>query len=921
MKLFSVFILLFFLNISKAQDSTVVSISGQVLQSEGKPVANIAVKLVAPTYDRTAMTDQDGRFSFNNVFTGGFTVVVSDPGYFEYSQDVEYIAGERMNLGEVKIESSSNTRADDLNDIPTVDQGDDDPSGASNNTVASILNSSRDIFLFNAFMGLGQGGYRLRGYNGQDQLMFINGIPMENILQGNQLNFNDYVGLNDMLRGRNTFYGIKAIPFAFGEQTSNVDIDAEAINQRKGLRVTQNVTNRNFTSRTSVAYNTGLLKNNFAFSALLAFRGASEGYISGTQLETYSGYLGVSKKWSQKMITSLTAFIANNKRAVSTAATREYYQLAGSNFYNPNWGMYNGVKRSNNIRSDNVPAIILSNEFKPSDKTAVTFSASYQMGSRYAERLDWYDARNPNPNYYQNAPSFLTNPVDSLALVGKLQANPSLMQMDWNSLYLTNFFSTDSVPTKNRSGKWSRYIMYRDMQDVSILTANGLVRHQLNDKIGLYGGLMAQINNTHFYRKITDLLGGDFFVNVNLFSADANPGDPNAIHNDVNNPYQIVGVGDKYGSNYKAKATNITTWGQAILTLNKIDAFVAVRAEQTGYQREGLYKNGAYANNSFGNSESASFTNISAKGGVTYKLNGKNYFSLNALRMSTTPTFEQVFALPSVSNKRANGVESMITNSAEFTYNHRGARTKGYISGFFTQTSKETDFNYMFSEINESFGKIVIRDISRQYIGIEVAAEQKIGTTGFTALALASIGHYTNTNRPLYSFYNQNTDFVAPEKTVYWKDMYVSNGPQIAGLTKLSYFSKQFWSASISLNYWGKNFADMSVERRTAEAVSGVSDPNLYARILKQEALPSNMTVDVFFRKSFMLNKYIKTLKRRMYFDVNVQMSNILNNTNVITTGFEQQRYDVASQNPNRFPTRYFFMMGRTYSVSAVFRM
>ena len=58
-----------------------------------------------------------------------------------------------------------------------------------------------------------------------------------------------------------------------------------------------------------------------------------------------------------------------------------------------------------------------------------------------------------------------------------------------------------------------------------------------------------------------------------------------------------------------------------------------------------------------------------------------------------------------------------------------------------------------------------------------------------------------------------------------------------------------------------------------------------------------------------------------MYFDINVQMSNLLNNTNVITTGFEQQRYDVASQNPNRFPTRYFFMMGRTYSVSAVFRM
>lgn len=142
------------------------------------------------------------------------------------------------------------------------------------------------------------------------------------------MTYGDFGGLNDVLRSRNTFYGIKAIPFHFGELSTTVDVDAEAINQRKGLRVSGMLTNRNFTGRAMVTYNTGLLKKGFAFSLSGSFRGANEGYVQGTQYESFSFFASASKVWNQKLISTLTAFSSKNKRAVQGSSTQEFMDLA-----------------------------------------------------------------------------------------------------------------------------------------------------------------------------------------------------------------------------------------------------------------------------------------------------------------------------------------------------------------------------------------------------------------------------------------------------------------------------------------------------------------------------------------------------------------------------------------------------------------
>jgi hypothetical protein len=894
-------------------------IEGRIFEAESKqPVNRILVKLVAPTFERYTKTNDIGEYFFESLNTGIFTIVISEPGYFETSIDIDYIGGENKVVEDIVIEKQQQGK-DMNNEIPTMEQTEDD----AGNSVASLLNSSRDIFVSNSMFGLGQGGFRNRGLRFQDQTLFINGVPLENIVQGNSITFNDFSGLNDVLRSRNNYYGIKAIPFTFGEQTNNIDIDSEAINQRKGLRISQWFSNRNFTTRTTATFSTGLLKSNFAFSGSLGFRGAKEGYIPGTAMQAISAYFSVSKMWSQKFNTTLSAFYVDNKRAAAGAVIREFSELAGSNFYNPHWGYQNGEKRSSNIRRDNVPLITLSGDFKPSNSTHINGSLGFQFGKRYQERLDWYNSYNPNPTYYRNAPSFYDDEPDvSAEIFNAIKANPNLLQVDWNGFYEANRSNRESVPTKGETGNWARYIMNKEVSDVKSGSANIIVKHQLNKMVDISGGAMLQINSTEYYRQISDLLGADFFVNINQFAQRANPDNPDAIHNDLNNPYGIVRIGDKYGYNYKSNVMNSTIWGQSVVTLNKIDFYGALRLEYTSYGRDGLYKNGAYAENSFGKSETAVFLNADAKAGLTYKLNGKNYFSIAAARWSYAPQYEQTFILPRTTNLLDKDAKSMNIMSGELSYFHRGARTKVNLTGFYTLSQNETEIRRFFTELTNSFGSLLMKDMNKRYMGIEAAVETKIMNTGFTATALANIGDYVYDNRPVATFYYDNSNQVSNPETVYFQGLHLPSGPQLAGMLKLNYNSKQFWSASISVNYFDKIYVDPSPQRRTTDAVVGVTPgSDQYNKILSQERMPSAITVDAYFRKSFMINKYIKSIKKRMYFDISANFTNLLDKKDYAIVGREQLRFDFRDRDPDKFPNTYSYMMGRSFYINFIYRL
>jgi len=53
---------------------------------------------------------------------------------------------------------------------------------------------------------------------------------------------------------------------------------------------------------------------------------------------------------------------------------------------------------------------------------------------------------------------------------------------------------------------------------------------------------------------------------------------------------------------------------------------------------------------------------------------------------------------------------------------------------------------------------------------------------------------------------------------------------------------------------------------------------------------------------------------------LNASVSNLLNNKDIITGGFEQLRYDFTGGNPDKFPNKYFYGYGRTFFVNVSFK-
>ncbi|OQA02035.1 MAG: hypothetical protein BWY70_00147 [Bacteroidetes bacterium ADurb.Bin408] len=135
--------------------------------------------------------------------------------------------------------------------------------------------------------------------------------------------------------------------------------------------------------------------------------------------------------------------------------------------------------------------------------------------------------------------------------------------------------------------------------------------------------------------------------------------------------------------------------------------------------------------------------------------------------------------------------------------------------------------------------------------------------------------------------------------------------PQTAASGALRYNGKQFWFVGVNFNYFADMYLDVNPDRRTAEALEGyvVSDPQ-WGEILGQTKLDNAYTIDMFCGKSFKIKNY--------FININLNVNNLLNNTDFITGGFEQLRYD--TQKIGKFPPKFSYMYGRTYFAMVSFR-
>ncbi len=925
---------LLFLFASLTSSAQTKVIKGQILDAQNqKPIGSVRIQ----HFEDVAYTARDGRFYMQTpYYTKDWVLTIIKDGYRTKDVNVPIIDDPEVDLGQVFLEPEENIDQFGGEDfIPTISIETEADNVVGTQNVSGLLTASRDVFISAAAFGFGAARFRLRGYQGNNTTVMLNGTPI-NDLESGFTRWSLWGGLNDVMRNRTNTVGLGINTSVFGGISGSATLDTRASLMRKQIRVSYAVSNRSYRNRIMGTYSSGVTPKGWAVTVSGSRRWAEEGFIPGTFYDAYSYFLSIDKQISKKHSINFTGFGAPVRQGRGSAATMEMYDLAGTNYYNPNWGLQSGEKRNARVSERHQPHLSMRYDFKMSDKTSLMGSVTYQFGRSGITGLDWYDARDPRPNYYRRLPSFTDNSQQT-AVEEALRNDESLRQIDWAYMYNVNRnnFATienaNGVPGDIVNGNRSQYILEERRFDTERLSVGGTLESTLADNITLSLGAFYQTQDVDNYKVVDDLLGGDFYVDINKFAEFEQPNDEDFIQNNLDRPNGIAREGDRFGYDYTTHARKLLSWIQAEITTPKVDFHVGVQSANTSFWRTGNIRNGQFPNSSLGESSKNYNFDLRAKVGSTVKLNGRNYLVANAMFISQAPFLQDAYVSPRTRDQLVPNLRNERIYGGEVGYFIRAPRVKMRLLGYYTIFENQL-FNRSFYLDNAirtedgtrgGFVNYIMNGIKQEHVGLEFGGELNLAR-GFTFSAAAAVGQYRYANRPQVATYLDIDADQLESQQVYIKNFYIPNTPQKAYNVALRYNSPKYWFASLSANFFDDIWLDFNPSRRTVEAVSYVENPqydadvvtpdsDLWNSILDQEKAPFNYTLDFFGGKSWKFGN--------VFIYLNVGVNNILDTRDFITGGYEQFRFDFEGKDVNRFPNRYFYGLGRNYFVSLTFRM
>ncbi|MCD6111796.1 MAG: Plug domain-containing protein [Bacteroidales bacterium] len=802
--------------------------------------------------------------------------------------------------------------------IPIITLSDDDFNvDEQSQNISGLLQSSKDVFVNTAAYTFGPAHFRIRGYDSQYTNMLMNNISLNDMETG-WAHWSVIGGLNDVLRNKDVKTGIVASRNFFSSIGGITNMDTRASKYGKSIKLTLSGSNRSYTNRIMLTASTGMMENNWAVTFSGSRRWANEGYIDGTFYDAWSYFLSVEKKINNQHSFGLVAFGAPNKHGKPGVSTQEAYDLAGSNYYNPYWGYQNGEKRNSRVSNYHKPVFIFSHYWNIDKKSTLTSSVAYSFSKGGSTALNWYDANDPRPDYYKKLPSYFQDDEFTFNKLTNLwQNSEDYRQIHWDNFYFANrknlytVNDVDGIEGNDFTGNRAKYIVEDRRNDNSQLSFNSLYNSEINDNIYITSGINANLYKGYHFKKISDLLGGEYWLDIDQF-AERDFKDIELAQSDLRHPNNLVYEGDKFGYDYTANVNKVEAFAQSEFSYSKVDFYLAGSVSHTSFWRTGNMQNGKFPDNSYGDSEKQKYFNFALKSGATYKINGKNFISFNAAYLTNAPYFRNAF----ISARTRNDVIDNLSNekilSGDINYIIRSPFIKSRLTFYYTKFIDQTWSRSFYHDEMRSFVNYIMTGVDKLHYGTELGIEVPL-TSALTFTTVLTKNDFIYDSRPKVTIsQDNNSEILVDNKTVYIKNNKIGSMPQTAGSVGLKYFSSKYWFCGINANFFSNMYLNINPDRRTLQAVEGLvsTDPQ-WEELMQQEKLDDAYTLDLFLGKSWKIKEY--------YINLNISVSNILDNTDFATGGFEQYRYE--QKNINKFPPKYFYLYGRTFFVNLSFRI
>lgn len=915
---FRLFLLLLVATVWPALTSSAATLTGVVVNgNSGSPVSGATVLL--RDHNVQALTNFNGQFNMTVPDGIDAYLVVSCDGYTTVTLDVP-VGRATVNAGEIRLfsETSDEDTFGNLDDLVFDETALENDEGTSQ-SVSALTGANDNIFHSTASYNFGPMYYRFRGLDNQYQSVYINGLRMNDLVRGS-FSFSTLLGMTSRaFRNKTTTIGLDAANYGFGDLGGSVNYNTTTDLYAPGFNGSVAFTNSNYMLRAMATYSTGLNKQGWAFTVSAIGRYAKEGIMKGTFYNSAGLFLSVEKKINAENSLTLTAFGGPTQRATGRPTVQEAYDLAGTNLYNPDWGYQNGKKRSSRITETFDPTVILNWLFKKNNTTLNT-SAAFRSVYYNRTALNYFNAVDPNPSYYKYLPSYWAGRGDDAAaeLYTELWENDeAFRQIKWDELYEVNRLNNVQNETlADCEKKGSSYIMENRINHQLVGMFSTYVNTRLNSFMSLQAGLSFNYTKSSNYKTIRDLLGGEFWVDVDPFSnreASARPGN---LQNDLDNPNRRVGEGDRFGYDYDIHALRAEGWLQNVINLPKWDVNYGLQMSYTQYQRDGHMRNGRAPHNSLGKSDMLRFDNVVAKAGATYKLDGRNLFAAHIEYGTRAPLFDQVFISPRIGNTIVDGVGNERDFSADLGYIWNYRRFRGSVTGFYTNVDNAIERNGFYDDDYQTYANYILTGVKRVYKGVEVGMAYKI-TPSITATFAGMYSRYQYKNNPQGTRSFENGMYPDTTQTVYLKNYYVGSTPQYCANIGVDYAAPKNWFFNVNFTWQGDAYVNLAP--RYHEAM-----PSLYQyfgnSVEELEAKIKDLSTQEKIKNAYSLNASIGKviyINRKLSLNINLNLNNITNNKNVVTYAYQQGRLrtgdpssNSSAWNRNAYPTRFNYAQG-----------
>lgn len=723
--------------------SAQVKITGVLTDVETKEPL-IGVTVFEQSVKNGAVTGQDGSFELE-VSVVPTTLVFKLLGYDDVQKKIKTV--EQQNLGIIEMVLNPVALAD-VTITSSIAQARKTPVALSTlqpvfieerlgmRDFPELLNVTPSAYVVKGGGGYGDTEIVLRGFKKENVAVMVNGVPM-NDMENGTIYWSNWLSLTDVTRSMQIQRGLGASKVSAPSVGGSINIVTNTIDARKGGFASYGIGEHGY-NKMLFSVSTGLSETGWAMT-LMGGREWGDGYIQGTEFESYNYFINVAKRFNDSHQLSLTAFGApqwHNQRNAYDGLTIQGWQEVKKYMgpdkiyrYNPTYGFdKNGQQRAANKNKYHKPQISLNHLWQIDVKSSLSTALYHSIGEGWGTRGEgnngygsssWFGSSNGQLNtLFRNADG--TFAYDKIQELNENSDNGSQMVM-----------------TKSKNGhRWYGLL--------------STYTRELSEYINFYAGVDGRYYIGKHTNVISDLYSGDYFVDPYRNSVKVE-NNSNAV--DLGFTTQKLTVGDIVRRNYDGHVLQGGLFGQVEYADEKLSSFLSASFNHTNQWRYDRF----YYDKAHAKSEKVGKWGFNLKGGANYNLNENHNVFANIGYISRAPFLDGGIFLSIMNSNIVNpdAVNEKVF-SVEVGYGYQSRFFSANVNAYHTNWNDKTMTNFqdiVLPDKTSDRAVINMQGANATHQGIELEAM----VTPFHWMdvrGMFSVGNWRWSNSPTGYWYN-----------------------------------------------------------------------------------------------------------------------------------------------------------------------